>query len=73
MDRLKLLSQDKATLQELKDFFKVVLNEEIITKTLKREQTTGYAEAVEIINKSLKRIDDLYREKKRANNLNQNE
>ena len=35
---------------------KVVLNEEIISKTLKKEDKTGYAEASEIIKKALKKI-----------------
>ena len=73
MDRLTLLSQDKATLGDLKEFFKVVLNEEIISKTLKKEDTSGYAEASEIIKKALKKIDDLYKENKKTSNIKRSE
>ena len=52
MDRLTLLSQDKATLKDLRTFFESVLNDEIIKKTLAKLDTSGYAEASEIIKKS---------------------
>lgn len=65
MDRLTLLSQDKATLKDLRTFFESVLNDEIIKKTLAKLDTSGYAEASEIIKKSLNKIDDLYKENKK--------
>jgi hypothetical protein len=65
MDRLNLLSQDKATLEQLREFFKGVLHDEIIKKTLSKQDTTGYAEASEIIKKSLDKIDGLFKEEKK--------
>jgi len=73
MDRLTLLSQDKATLKDLKDFFELVLNDEIVKKTLAREDTSGYAEASEIIKKSLAKINDLYKEEVKKDGLNKSE
>jgi len=73
MDRLTLLSQDKATLKDLKTFFDTVLNDEIIKKTLSREDTSGYAEASEIIKKALNKIDDLYKENKKGDVTNPSE
>lgn len=73
MDRLTLLSQDKATLKDLKTFFDTVLNDEIIKKTLSREDTSGYAEASEIIKKALNKIDDLYKENKKGEVTNPSE
>lgn len=72
MERLIKLSQDKATLNEIKEFAKKNLEAEIISKTLKGENTNGYKEASEIINKTIKKIDDLFKEKKVAK-LNQSE
>lgn len=65
MDRLNLLSQDKATLEQLREFFKSVLHDEIIKKTLSKQDATGYAEASEIIKKSLDKIDGLFKEEKK--------
>lgn len=65
MDRLNLLSQDKATLEQLREFTKGVLNDEIIKKTLAKQDTTGYAEASEIIKKVLDKIDGLFKEEKK--------
>jgi hypothetical protein len=65
MDRLNLLSQDKATLEQLREFFKSVLHDEIIKKTLSKQDVTGYAEASEIIKKSLDKIDGLFKEEKK--------
>ena len=73
MDRLTLLSQDKATLKDLKVFFDTVLNDEIIKKTLAKQDTSGYAEASEIIKKSLNKIDDLYKENKKGEVSNPSE
>lgn len=73
MDRLTLLSQDKATLKDLRTFFESVLNDEIIKKTLSREDTSGYAEASEIIKKALNKIDDLYKENKKGDVANPSE
>lgn len=73
MDRLTLLSQDKATLKDLKTFFDTVLNDEIIKKTLAKQDTSGYAEASEIIRKSLNKIDDLYQENKKQDVVNPSE
>lgn len=73
MDKLKLLSQDKATLMALKEFFKQTLESEIVNKTLKKEDTSGYAEASEIISKSLKKIEDLSKENKKGKYINQSE
>lgn len=73
MDRLTLLSQDKATLKDLKVFFDTVLNDEIIKKTLAKQDTSGYSEASEIIKKSLNKIDDLYKENKKGEVINPSE
>lgn len=73
MDRLTLLSQDKATLKDLRTFFESVLNDEIIKKTLAKQDTSGYAEASEIIKKSLNKIDDLYKENKKGEVSNPSE
>jgi hypothetical protein len=49
------------------------LNEEIIKKTLAKQDTSGYAEASEIIKKSLIKIDDLYKEVKKPDMTNASE
>lgn len=73
MDRLIKLSQDKATLADLREYFKKTLESEIITRALKKEDVNGYAEASEIIKKALNKIDDLFKENKKSEFKNQNE
>lgn len=70
MENLKKLSQDKATMADLKLFFTESLHNKIIEKTLKKIDTTGYAEAMEIINKCMLDIDLLSKEKKQKKELN---
>lgn len=73
MERLIQLSHDKATIADLKEFTKKTLEAEIISKALKGESVTGYKEASDIIQKTLKKIDDLFKEEKKVANLNQSE
>lgn len=73
MDRLILLSQDKATLNALKEYFTQTLNSKLIRTALNKQDVTGFAEADNIIKTALKEIDDMFKEEKKVNNLNQSE
>ena len=73
MDRLILLSQDKATLNALKEYFTQTLNSKLIKTALNKQDVTGYAEADNIIKTAMKEIDDMFKEEKKVNNLNQSE
>lgn len=73
MERLIRLSQDKQTLADLREFFNNTLYSEIIDKTIKKEDVSGYSEAYKIIKKSLNLIDDLYKPDKPKQDPNQAE
>jgi hypothetical protein len=73
MERLILLSQDKATLGELKEYLTKTLNTKLIKAVLNKEDATGYAEANDIIKVALKEIDDMFKPEKKTSNLNESE
>jgi len=73
MDRLILLSQDKATIAELRRYFTKTLHTKVIRAVLSKQDVSGFAEANEIIKVALKEIDDMYKEDPKAKNLNQSE
>jgi len=71
MDILTKLSQDKATLSALKEFMQKTLEEDIVKKTLKGEDVSGYAEAHRVVTITLDKVDRLYKLKESNNTLNQ--
>lgn len=73
MDKLRQLSQDKATLGELGDYLTKTLHEKLIAKALKREDVSGFAEANEIIKTALHEIDDMFKPERKIDNKNQAE
>jgi len=73
MEKLTLLSQDKATLSELRNYLNKTLETKLIQKALRKEDVSGFAEASEIIKISLDEIDKLFKIEKKVNNINQSE
>ena len=67
MDKLILLSQDKATLNALRDYFISVLDEKTIKCVKLGENPAGYREAYEIVKKVLDDVNALYKENKNTN------
>jgi len=73
MEKLILLSQDKATLEELKNFLQTTLERKLITKALKKEDVSGFAEASEIIKVAMNEVDNLFKDQKKIAHLNPSE
>lgn len=73
MERLTLLSKDKATLQDLSNYLHLTLEKKLIAKALRKEDVSGYAEASEIIKIAMNEIDALTEVDKVRNNINQAE
>lgn len=73
MDKLTLLSQDKATLLELKNYLNSTLERKLISKALKKEDVSGFAEASEIIKVAMNEIDNLFKDAKKVAHLNPSE
>ena len=64
MERLQILHQDKATLNEFKDLFIAVLQEETIARAFAREDIGGIADARELLENVFDRLDEMYSPKK---------
>lgn len=73
MEKLVLLSQDKATLTELRNYLQSTLEKKLIAKALRKEDVTGFAEANNIIKTAIDEIDALTKSEKKSNNINQAE
>jgi len=73
MENLIKLSQDKATLKDLKDFIYKKMYAKIVDKVIKKEDVSGYADAKQIIKDSLEEIDSLFKDGKKSSKLNQSE
>lgn len=73
MDKLILLSQDKGTLQAIRDYLKSTLEKKLIAKALNKEDVSGFAEASNIIKISLDEIDNLTKKDNQINRINQAE
>lgn len=73
MENLVKLSQDKATLKDLKDFIYKKMYEKIVDKVLKKEDVSGYADAKQIIKDTIEEIDSLFKDGKKSININQSE
>lgn len=74
MERLRLLSQDKVTLVELKDYLRQTLEKKLIAKAMRKEDVSGFAEANEIIKTAMEEIDNMFKvETNKKINLNQSE
>jgi hypothetical protein len=64
MDRLHILYQDTATLDEFKNLFLDVLAQETVERAFNREDIGGIADAKELLEKVFERLDELYKPKK---------
>lgn len=73
MERIRLLSQDKATLAELKEYLKQTLEKKLISKAMKREDISGFVDAQEIIKTAIDEIDNMFKVENKKINLNQSE
>lgn len=73
MDKLVLLSQDKATLLALREYINGTLERKLIAKALQKEDVSGFAEAHNIIKVALDEIDSLTKQDKKPININQAE
>jgi hypothetical protein len=73
MENLVKLSQDKATLKDLKDFMYKKMYAKIVDKVIKKEDVSGYADAKQIIKDALEEIDSLFKDGKKSNKINQSE
>lgn len=72
MTNLLKLAQDKATLNELREYFSLYLKDRLVTKALLKQDITGYAEANEIIKFALTDLEKQVA-KKPSKSLNQSE
>jgi hypothetical protein len=73
MDKLVLLSQDKETLRQVREFMTSTMERKLISKALRKEDVSGFAEANEIIKSALDEIDNLSKKDKKPLNINQSE
>jgi hypothetical protein len=73
MESLVKLSQDTATLNDIRSFMNSKLEQKIISKVLKGEDVSGYANAYDIIKITLNEIEDLHKNKKESPRINQSE
>lgn len=73
MDKLVLLSQDKATLQEVRNYLNSTLEKKLISQALGKEDVSGYAEASNIIKIALDEIDALTKKNNEIKRINQSE
>lgn len=73
MDKLRLLSQDKATLAEVKNYLQSTLEKKLISKALRKEDVSGFAEASEIIRVAIDEIDNMFKPEKKVSTINQAE
>lgn len=73
MEKLTLLSQDKATLTEVRNYLNRTLEIKLIHKALKKEDVSGFAEASEIIKVAMDEIDNMFKIEKKVININQSE
>lgn len=73
MDKLVLLSQDKATLQALREYINSTLERKLISQALKKEDVSGFAEAHNIIKVALDEIDALTKKDNQPKVINQSE
>lgn len=73
MDKLVILSQDKATLQALREYINSTLERKLINKALNKEDVSGFAEASNIIKVALDEIDAMSKKEKEIIRINQSE
>ena len=73
MDKLVILSQDKATLQAVREYLNSTLERKLINKALKKEDVSGFADASNIIKVALDEIDGLSKKDNQTNRINQSE
>jgi len=72
MERIRILSHDKATLGDLREYFRLTLEKKLISKAMRKEDVSGFAEAFEIIKSAMDEIDNMTKQNKKVN-LNQSE
>jgi hypothetical protein len=73
MDKLVILSQDKATLQAVRDYLNSTLRKKLVYKALKKEDISGFADASNIIKIALDEIDGLSKKDNEVKRINQSE
>lgn len=73
MDKLILLSQDKATLQAVRDYIKSTLEKKLVAKALNKEDVSGFAEASNIIKVAIDEIEAMSKKENQINRINQSE
>lgn len=73
MEALIRLAKDKTTMDAIRLFMNEKMKEKIISKVIKKEDISGYADASEVIKTALNEIEALGKEKKEPKNINQSE
>lgn len=73
MDILIKLSQDKNTLQALREYINSTLEKKLVKKALNKEDVSGFAEASNIIKVALDEIDSMSKKDTQINRINQAE
>lgn len=73
MDKLVLFSQDKETLNQVRDYLNSTLEKRLIKKALNGQEVTGFKDASEIIKTAFDEIELLSKKDKKLKNLNQSE
>lgn len=63
MERLFILYQDKATLEDFKAFYIATLEAETIKRVYKKEDVSGIADARKLLDDVFNKLDDLYKPK----------
>lgn len=71
MDSLRKLYNDSQGMQDLKNIFQVVINEEAVTRVMNREDVSGIADAKEIVDAVFSRLDDMFAPEVKVNKDNQ--
>lgn len=73
MDKLILLSQDKETLRQLREYINKTFEQRLIKRVLAGQDVSGFKDASDIIKIAVDDIDSLSKKDKKNINLNQAE
>ena len=61
MNKLNELYNDKAMLEDLRNLFNIVIEEQAVKKVLAREDVSGIADANDIVTKAFDRLDEMFK------------
>jgi len=70
MNKLNELYNDKAMLEDLRNLFNIVIEEQAVKKVLAREDVSGIADANDIVTKAFDRLDEMFKPEKKVKQEN---